>query len=165
MIYFVLAFFCFAFFILAHALLYRIKIIQFETWKLILLFILIGLFYLFVVFRLVSSDFEFRLPWSSFVCYILFSVWYLGELTTVQYSSPSMKILRALMSKPDRKITADQVSLLFTDEELIFDRLKDLVLNGHIIEEGGQYRILPRGRLIMSLFNAYRALLGRKLGG
>ncbi len=165
MIYFFLSFFCFILFILSHAFLYRLKLIQFETWKLVLLSILIGMTYLLISFHWIPADWALKLPWSSFVCYVLFCIWYLGELTTVQYSSPSMKILRALMVHPDKKITAAEVKSLFSDQELILDRLDDLVLNGHVRKEGNRYEVLLRGKLIMTAFQSYRELLGRKLGG
>ena len=164
MIYFLLAFFCFIAFILSHALLFRFKVVQFETWKLLALSFFIGVLYLLIAFRIPSGN-TLQLIWSSFVCYLLFAIWYLGELTTVQYNSPSMKILRALLARPAQKITLEDVKVLFTDQEMILDRLDDLVLNGHVRKEGSYYEVLPRGKLIIKVFEAYRNLLGRELGG
>ncbi|GEM_PF-4620805 len=171
MIYFLISFFCFVLFIVLHAITYRIGLIRFEFWKLILLsFICAGIYLVisnFMVVPAFSYDYLWGCPikWSSFLLYGLFSVWYLGEMTTVQYSSPSMKIITTLRKNPEQTITLMEIKSLFSDQEFIIDRLNDLVAHGHIKYEAGKYSLLPRGRLIVWIFKFYRTLLDRSTGG
>lgn len=164
MAYFLLAFGSFIFFILSHAIAYRLRFIQFENWKLILLSFVWAAVYL-ILAETVNNALGMKLEWSSFVCYWLFVLWYLGEMTTVQYNSPSIKILKALLRHPNKKITAHEVESLFTDQELVIERLDDLVLNGHVKREGNLFKAQPRGKLIAVIFKIYRSILGRGPGG
>jgi hypothetical protein len=171
MIYLLLATLCFIFFILFHAIAYRIGIIRFETWKLVGLLLVWGVVYVLgshaclMFFTQQNTLWFYPLRWSSLVAYTLFSLWYLGETTTVQNNSPSMKIIKALIRNPEKRITANDVKGEFTNQEFIIDRLNDLVAHGHAQCVGGKYSLLPRGKLIIRLFKFYRRLLGRSEGG
>ncbi len=166
MVYFFLASICFILFIFSHVVTYRLGIICFENWKLILLALIWSIFYLLLAFKTNLLAFSVvKLEWSSYVCYWLFILWYIGEMTTIQYSSPSMKILKALLRHPEKRIRTQDVQSLFTDQEFIIDRLDDLVLNDHVKKDGSLYFIQPRGKLIAAVFKIYRAILGRSLGG
>ena len=170
MIYVLISFFCFILFIVSHAIAYRVSLIHFEYGKLISLSAVFGGVYV-VASNLmepaVSPDHLWGCPlkWSSFLLYGLFCIWYFGETTTVQYSSPSMKIITALRKKPEQKISLSEIKKLFSDKEFISDRLDDLVAHDHVKLEAGTYSLLPRGKRIVQIFKFYRSLLDRTLGG
>lgn len=168
MIYFLLSLTCFFLFILIHAITFRLNLIRFEIWKLGLICFFGAVVYLSVNTLIIRSDNEILqcpLKWSSLAIYALLSLWYFGETTTVQYNSPSMKIMNALCDSSSKKITIWDVKHLFSDQELIVSRLDDLVAHGHIRYQDGKFSLLARGRLIVNVFKLYRWILGRGLGG
>lgn len=156
---------------LCHAIAYRTKMIKFEHWKLILLFLIWGLVDLAannIILAQVGKHGELwnvDLRWSSLVSYVLFGLWYLAEMTTVECSSPSMKIITTLHYRKEKRISLEDAKTLFSDQEFVIDRLNDLVLHGHVKCDNATYTLLPRGRFIVQVFKFYRWLLDRKSGG
>ena len=154
--------FLFAFlFFLTHVLCFRLKIMKFQPPFFLVIF-LVWLTVLFSFLKPVSST---GLFCSSLVLYSLLSLAYVAESTAIENESPSMKIIKCILRHPESRATFMELRKEFSDREFIYDRLNDLVKNGHILEEGSLYRLSGRGLLIASLIKAYRNLIRRGLGG
>ena len=170
-----LALLWFFIFLTLHILLFRFKIIRFETSALAILLLVAGAGYAVSVSPAVSflqrelsnapSFLFLSLKWSSLVLYLTLCFWYIAVCITFKDQSPSMKIIAAMLDHPEQRLTYDDLKRLFTDEEFIVSRLGDLVTHGHLGKDGDSYYLLPRGKLIAFFVRNYRALLKQELGG
>ncbi|MBI4372553.1 MAG: hypothetical protein HY585_02350 [Candidatus Omnitrophica bacterium] len=165
-----IAFLCFALYILSHVIAFRAGVIRFELTKLLFLMALWGSIYcLIAIYFVLGARGQSALPvslfWSSLILYGLMSLLYFGEITSIQHLSPSMKIIVALSKKNTGEITPEEAKNLFSNQELIISRLDDLVAHGHIQYQGGSYTLGPKGKVVIGLVQFYRRLLGRTLGG
>ena len=102
---------------------------------------------------------------SSLLLYLLLCVAYIMEYTLIELESPSMRIVRHVRSKAEGIATKEELRDLFTDEEMIISRLKDLTDHGFIQWDGLRYSLTPRGRLVARCFTFYRNLIRRGMGG
>ncbi len=153
-------FFTFLFF-LTHILCFRLKIMKFQP----PFFLLIFLIWLAVLFSFLKSISGTGLFWSPLILYSLLCLAYVAESTAIENESPSMKIIKCILRHSESRATLMELKNEFSDREFIHDRLNDLVKNGHILQEGGLYRLTSRGLLIASVIKAYRNLIRRGLGG
>lgn len=169
------AVFFFCLFLLSHILSYRLKFIKFQIVG-ILVLSLLGLVF-FIAFllllpilygdphRFADDLWRTNLAFTSITLYVLLCACYLSQVTVLQYGSPSMMIIDAIISRRDRGVTEEELEALFLDEELILPRLDDLLAYGHIGLSEGRYFLKPKGVLIVRIIRAYRKLLGRSTGG
>lgn len=86
---------------------------------------------------------------------IYFANAYIGE------GSPSSKIY--FLVKRKKKVNYEDIRNEFSDYDLIHKRLKNLTESGLITKKDARYT--AKGRIIVSLFNYYRSVLGFELGG
>ena len=174
MIFLALALFCIFSLVLTHGLGIRLRLF---TTKWAALFIL-AFAWLAVYFGLA----EIAAPWiqhqaqtrplfgarwllSSELLYVLLSFVYFVEFTMVLHESPSMRILREILSRADGGTTEADLRKLFTDENLIRPRLEDLANGGYAAFDGSHYTLLPNGLRIVRLVRAYRQFLRLGIGG
>jgi hypothetical protein len=102
---------------------------------------------------------------SSELLYVLLSFVYFSEFTMVLHESPSMRILRDVLSRAEGKTTERDLRKLFTDENLLLPRLQDLVSSGYASFDGSRYVLRPNGIRIVRLIRAYREFLRLGIGG
>ena len=105
------------------------------------------------------------LPLTAAVLYVLLSLAYVIVYTAVEVDSPSALIALLVSERGDHGMTYADLRGVLTDETLVLARLHDLVAAGSVSFEGTRYRLEPRGVTIARVFGAYRAILGRGLGG
>jgi hypothetical protein len=99
------------------------------------------------------------------VLYLLLFLCYVVEWTTIDYESSSMKIMGLVNRGPKEGTPYAALKEVFTDEKILLPRLMDLVSYGYVKCDGRDYCLLPKGVMISRLFEIYRKLLGRGLGG
>ena len=163
--------FAFVFFV-THIVCYRLRIMKFEPPRFLLIALVClsayGFFLKYFVFVKNgegSGFFLMPLVLSSVVLCGLLCLAYVAECTAIENESPSMKIIKAVCGASGGRVTFEDLRNEFSDREFIHDRLNDLVKNGHVLEEGGLYRLTSRGLLIASVIKTYRNLIRRGLGG
>ena len=175
MLYPLLAAFFFFLFVISHIVGYRVGWMKFQPER----FLIISVVWLGVYLLLLEGILGVGLGapelsqdgrtapfvWSSLLLYILLCLGYVAESTAIENESPSMRIIKSLLESPEGRIGFDKLKSEFSDREFIHDRLNDLVKNGHILQEGGLYRLSGRGLLIASIIKTYRNLIRRGLGG
>lgn len=105
------------------------------------------------------------LPWTAAVLYVLLSLAYVIVYTAVEVDSPSALIALLVSERGDQGMTYADLRNVLTDDTLVLARLRDLVAAGSVSRDGTRYRLEPRGVMIARVFEAYRAVLGRGMGG
>ena len=104
-------------------------------------------------------------PLSSVVLYMLilsaFAPMYLAM--TLEGQTPASLILAAFSRKKTR--TFRELSALFTEKGLFWDRIDTLLLSGFIRKKADRYTVTPRGQLIVGFMTWYRVIFNRPLGG
>jgi predicted transcriptional regulator len=76
---------------------------------------------------------------------------------------PSYKII--FLIHKHKNMTEKKILDSFSNQELIFGRLKYLTNQGLIKKNNSCYSILPKGKLIYKLISNYRQILNWPLGG
>ena len=61
-------------------------------------------------------------------------------------------------------MTAESINDLFSEDTLLYDRLKDLANDDLILLKNNKWAISLKGRLLAGFFSTYRHLLGLPLG-
>jgi hypothetical protein len=89
---------------------------------------------------------------------------YTITFSAVEADSPSLVMILAIAQAPDG-LSEDDFYMLVNDEVLIKPRLKDLLKDKMAYLDGNRYKITTRGKYFVSLFAAYRNLLGLQKGG
>ena len=102
---------------------------------------------------------------TAVVLYVLLALAYVIVYTAVEVDSPSAMIMLLARQRGGEGITYAELRAMLTDDYLVLARLEDLVAAGSVRFTGTDYQLEPRGLIIARLFGAYRALLGRDLGG
>lgn len=116
------------------------------------------------ILALTNND-QIRLPITSMLLYVTCSVSYISITAspTLGDQSPSSKIVLSLLHKGSQN--EKQILVLFTEEEVLGKRLKDLVDSGCVEKKKTKYFVTKRGMLLASVFINYRKLLGISEGG
>jgi hypothetical protein len=105
------------------------------------------------------------MPATALALYVLMSFAYVIIYTAIEVDSPSALIALLVHERGTRGMTLAELRELLTDDNLVMARLRDLVAVGSVKATGNEFRLESRGLLIARVFAAYRALLGRGLGG
>ncbi len=175
MIYLLLSAVAVTLFIGLHIACVRLKLMRFQLRPLIVISPMSVVFYLALVFAVrrwapsawtdPQTFMGTTLMLSSLVICISLCLIYMGECNMVEYESPSMRIMRFMDNQSSRRATYADLKSHFSNNDLILNRLDDLVAAGHIAYSEGHYRLLERGVLSAKLIGSYRALLRRGFGG
>jgi len=93
-----------------------------------------------------------------YFAYIIYSVSpYLGQ------EGPTSRIL--MLFRKHQKLTEQQLIAAFTDKEIIFDRIDDLVRSKCVTKRGTYILLSPVGSIIARGILKYRTVLGIQRGG
>jgi hypothetical protein len=103
------------------------------------------------------------LMWTSLFMYVLLVPVYLVFYVSTELMSPTKKIL--LYIQTHGHASDEDLSKIFTDEDLIRPRLNDLVSTACVRNKDGLYSLLPAGQQISKALNCYQIILGRGMGG
>lgn len=100
------------------------------------------------------------LPLTSIFIYLLLSLIFIIFFlyTYLVEEGPSSTILSVLKKK--RKIADSQIYDYFSDSSLIGSRMRDLIKQGTVVEKNKRIFIQNKGKLIATLINIYRKMLG-----
>ena len=105
------------------------------------------------------------LPRSAMITFIVLAVFYILYFGSAFFGdeSPSSKIYTFL--RKQRTASYAELKRLFSEKELIYDRLHDLVFAGFIAYGGGKYKITSLGFWFTSMVGYYRWFIGWKSSG
>lgn len=97
--------------------------------------------------------------------YILFSIIWSLLFISVYYRdvSPTFKILSLAGRK--KRFSLKEVTGIFSDRELIFNRLEGLISSGQIKKNKDSYYVTAKGVKLIFLINIYRKILNWNQGG
>ena len=100
------------------------------------------------------------LPLTAVVVYLLLSVAYLIFFLApyLGEDSPTSTIL--IMLKKNNRRTFGQIRTKFTNQKLIGLRLVKFIDGGYVRKHHNKYFILPKGKLVATIINFYRQILG-----
>jgi len=101
---------------------------------------------------------------SSIVFFVLSSMYilYFGSAFYGDYS-PSSKLYMYLLKH--KTATYTDIKNLFSDQELVLNRLNDLSSVGFVYKKKDNYFIGPKGKITAKIIKCYRKLLGWKSSG
>lgn len=121
-----------------------------------------GFFLLVAIFFRMSSPFLF--PLSSLLLYALLFVFHMISFFSASNGDQSSGRILFFIRDAKRARYQD-IRQIFTNEELVKKRLNDLMKGKFVTVEHNRLKLLPKGRLIHSLFSRYRTLLRWDAGG
>ena len=140
---------------IAHIIIHRLlAALNFKSFKSVAIF-LIGFFILINISGL---------GWWLYL-YLMLSVLHASLYTSpyLNQRGPSSVILTYVGRK--KRVTIDEVYRLFSEKELIGDRLKDLIISGHIRIINGRFVATEKGKILATILGFYRNLIFWQLGG
>lgn len=155
--------------ILLHRFLLRYKIVTFKSLSIFAFGFILdlgGVIYLYENVPINNSEILFTpLPVTALILYVLLSLNFAIFMTSIYLKdqSPSAKLV--WLVKINSKAELKEIKHYFSNSELIFKRLADLVRVRWIKKEGARYKIITRGKLIIKFIYFYRSLLGWKITG
>jgi len=99
------------------------------------------------------------IPITAIVLYSLLSILNIMFFTSpyMNNTSPSYKIF--LQIRQSRGLSKQEIVRSFSDQELIGKRLNNLVLDGYLQKNKKRFKILPKGKKIISIIDFYRSWL------
>gem|GEM_PF-1486459 len=100
---------------------------------------------------------------TATVIYALLIPTYLIFYFSTQQTSPSKKILVLLAH--NGPLSLDELLIHFSDQELIFPRIQDLITTRCVLEHKGWYVLTPSGTMMCKAYQIYQMILGRSKGG
>jgi len=89
---------------------------------------------------------------------------YLMTYPAIQAESPSLVVLRAIADAMPAGLDWQEIAATFHPDALVNDRLADLLTDGLVCQQGGQYQLTAKGGFLATIFAAYRRVLGLPCG-
>lgn len=109
---------------------------------------------------------SFCIPFSSTLIYTLMSciiiVSYIFQVA-MKSKTPAATILAYL--KKHKHATIKELETLFTEEEMIDKRLRDLTYAGTVSKKGRYYSLTPKGSTVIKYIHIIQTLLQMDIGG
>lgn len=90
---------------------------------------------------------------------------YMITYTVVEVDSPSLVMALAIHRAGPSGLPEAEFDRTMNDDLLVEPRIRDMVRDGLVREEGGLYRLTPKGDRMARLFILHRRLLGAGKGG
>jgi hypothetical protein len=164
-----ISFFVFAIVAMTHVLLHRWLITKgIKTFKSTFIFSF-GFMMLLFIFWLQQISGFYRsydfIPITAIIIYMLTSMLYI-MLFTSPYTgdiSPSTMLLSLIKNSPG--LTLPVILKHFSNQELIENRLKNLISQAYVQKSDQIYKVLPKGKNLIRLIDTYRRLLNWKSSG
>lgn len=163
------AFGAFALFLIGHIALFQLCDIKkrFHAMALTWLVLVASYLALYVVFRrslpasLVTPGF---LPWlNGGIIYLLLFLIYCCFYFTDH--SLSVAYMLELESRPGKTLTRSELKARFPHDEMLRQRLGDLIANKYVIQEGEYYRLTPKGLMFAGGLGGIKRMLRLEPGG
>ena len=104
-----------------------------------------------------------NLPWSSALLYALLSFTAILFYVALSLGTelPTSIILRSFQRKKQQ--TRDDLTGLFTDKRLIFERINDLVQSKLVTRTGSTLKLTGRGKVVWGVMELYKRVFHRTL--
>ena len=100
---------------------------------------------------------------SAGLIYVLLAPVYLIFYTLTQQSSPSKRILLAILQRGT--MSHEDILAAVNKEDVIMTRLNDLLASGCVVEKDGRYSLSRQGDGIAQILTLMQWMLGRDMGG
>lgn len=102
-------------------------------------------------------------PWSSGFLYVLLACVAILFYIAISLGTelPTSIILKSFQTKKQQNLT--DLTALFTDSGLIYDRLDDLIQSALVADRGGRFILTGRGNVVWRVMELYKRLFHRTL--
>jgi hypothetical protein len=97
--------------------------------------------------------------------YVPVSLAYIATYSAVEEDSPSLRIVRFVAQAGVSGRSRDDLTTILNDDVLVGSRLRAMVRDGLVVEEGGRYALTSRGRKLARVFTVSSAWLGIRAAG
>lgn len=151
----------------AHLLLWRFHQPRRQFTVLLLIFLLLPSLVYLLAAAAVAAGLGLPVGVNDFLFLLLALLWNLGmslayimTYPPIQTGCPSLNIVLAVFRSRGDGISDRQLMALFTPEELLTDRIRDLTGDGFIELRGDAWGLNLSGRVVGTVFRSYRRLLG-----
>ena len=148
--------------LLIHVILWRWKRPQREIQTFVVLFLLPVVAYAFAMIWWGKEIWQDLL--SVVLLYLSLSVAYIQTYPAAQALSPSLRILILVGRSGSRGMTEEEVFSGFDPQQLLEDRIQDLLKAGFVLETEEKIEITPRGVFLAFPVTLLRKILGLPLG-
>lgn len=158
---FILFFVC----LIIHALIWRVKIPTNDALALFIIFLAIPSLTLLVA-MIGMKDFTSRIALTeALLLHISLSLIYIASYPAAQAVSPSLNILLIIGASENKRMKAEDIFNHCSRSRIVTDRVDDLIAYKLISRKGDRFEIKPLAGFIISIFAAYRKILGLPAGG
>ena len=90
----------------------------------------------------------------------LYTIFFINLMNSV-----SLRMMVEIENSPTRALSAEELQALYSDEEALQSRLRGLVSNGFLKEEGPELALTRKGKAFAAILAAVRKLLGIEFFG
>jgi len=96
--------------------------------------------------------------------YFALSCAYIQTYPVFQAVTPSLQIIHLLDKADFKTLTLDEIMNNFTRENLVQDRLEDLLAENFVYQKGDDLFLASKGAFLARTFSFYRSIYGLKMG-
>lgn len=101
---------------------------------------------------------------SIFLLYFSLACVYIQTYPAVYATAPSLKIVYLIKKSMPGGLRKEEIKNFFTSEDLLNDRIEDLIFENFVYIRDGEIRLKFKGKLLAGVFCAYRKLYGFQIG-
>lgn len=156
----------FLFILAVHILLWRISRPKNHMNVIFTIFLIIP-FFTFIGLIILSMQGELlNLPalLSTSLLYFAIACAYIQTYPTAQANAPSLQMIYQISESGSKGITEEEIMGIFNLNNLVQDRIDDLIIEGFVLEENGKLYLKNKGKILSTIFYFYRKLYGLKQG-
>jgi len=122
--------------------------------------IFIGLFVLSIQEKL----FNFTELLKTSLLYLVLACAYIQTYPPAQANAPSLQIIHLIGKSKSKGLTEEEIMNIFNLNNLVQDRIDDLIVEGFVLEEDGKLYLKNKGKILSTTFYFYRKLYGLSQG-
>lgn len=152
--------------IAVHILVWRLSFPKKQLLALFLIFYLIP-----IILLIIFSILNFKADYlslsdltASALMYFVLAQAYVQTYSAVQAVAPSLQIIYALFKADKNGLNEDEIIKSFKYENLVQDRLGDLISDGFIYENNKKLYMTFKGKCLAGIFFYYRKIYGLEIG-
>jgi len=145
-----------------HIIIWRVKKPENEIIFLLSLFIIIPfLFFIFVILINFFRNFAGNdVLFSTFLLYFALSCAYIQTYPAARANAPSLQIVYFIYKSGKNGLSEDDIINKFNLDDLVYERIKDLIEEGFVYEDEGRLFFLKKGIILANIYWLYRKIYG-----
>ena len=157
---------------LLHLTIWRIRLPKKQTSALLWIFssvLILGTFLIFnypglINWNILPSKNLFEIA-QFLLLFVSLAVSYIVSYPAIEVDSPTLVIIDAVSEAGPRGLDKGELERMMSDDLLIKPRIKDMLSDNMIYQDGKRYKLMPKGAIMARIFLFYRNIIRGAKGG